>query len=280
MMAEIKFTKMVAAGNDFVVIDNRAQKIANSKLSLLAKEICGRKYGVGADGLLILEKSRNADVKMRIFNPDGSEPEMCGNGVRCAASYSARGQGRLRIQTRAGIIEAEVSKNKAKAKAKAKAEVKIKMLQPKDISLNFPIKINKRKITLNFINSGVPHAVIFVQGLDKIDVVNIGRQVRFHKKFLPQGTNVDFVQFIDDNNIRIRTYERGVEDETSACGTGVVAAALLSALHYSLFAIRRINVHTKDGEVLRVGFNRTDGKFRDVWLQGKANIVYSGVYYV
>ena len=178
----------------------------------------------------------------------------------------------IKIETKAGIIEAGVNRKTD--------EIKIKMTQPRDIRLGLPIKIGKRKIKVNFINTGVPHAVIFVEGLDKIDVVNIGRQIRFHKRFLPEGTNVDFVQIIDDNNIKIRTYERGVEDETLACGTGAVASALLYAIRYTLYAKQRINVCTKSGEVLKVELNKVNGKFKEVWLKGKARRVCSGVYYV
>ena len=283
MSAKLQFTKMVASGNDFIIIDQR-RCISVQKLESLAVKICNRKYGSGADGLLILQKSRKADVKMRIFNPDGSEPKMCGNGVRCVGLWlksdiSGQGQEKagknkktkiIRIATKAGLLKAKVNKDK----------VKIKMSQPKDIRLDLPIKIGKRIIKVNLINTGVPHAVIFVEGLDNINVVNIGRQIRFYRRFLPEGVNVDFVRIIDDNNIRLRTYERGVEDETLACGTGAVAAALLYAIRYTLCATNRINVQTKGGEILSVEFDRMNAKFRDVWLGGKARIVYSGVYYV
>jgi diaminopimelate epimerase len=276
MIKKIHFTKMVASGNDFIVIDRRRGSIQKPNLS--AVEVCDRKYGIGADGLLILEKSQNADIRMRIFNPDGSEPQMCGNAVKCVALYA--GRNRIKVQTKAGIIEARVSKNRH--------EAKIRMSRPENIKLDIAIKINKRTIRVNFINTGVPHVVIFAEGLDKIDVVNIGRQIRNYPRFLPEGTNVDFVQIIDDNNIKLRTYERGVEGETLACGTGAVAAALIYAVCYPpldfargrLSAKRKINVHTKGREVLKVDFNSINNKFKDVWLEGKARAVYSGVYYV
>lgn len=268
-MSAIKFTKVVASGNDFVIIQNY-----NRDLSKLAKTLCDRKYGIGADGLLVLGKSSRADFKMRIFNPDGSEAEMCGNGLRCAAlfsvKYSAFSVQKKKIESKAGILEAEVKG----------ARVKVKMTQPKNIKLNIPLKINNRKIKVNFIDTGVPHTVIFVEGLDKIDAANLGRQVRFHQKFMPRGTNVDFVEVIDKNNIKIRTYERGVEDETLACGTGSVAAALITAYSLPLTACNQINVHTKSGEVLKVYFDKIGKNKFDVWLKGRAKKIYKGVYHV
>jgi len=280
-MRQIDFTKMVASGNDFIIAE--LKNSTNSKqLKNLAKKTCDRKYGVGADGFLVLRKSKIADVKMRIFNPDGSEAEMCGNGARCIAlwvnairntSPAQAGKAQysiLKIETKAGIIESQVNGN----------NVKIKLTDPKDLRLDIPIKINNRPLKVNFINTGVPHTVIFVEGLDKIDVFNLGRQIRYHQKFKPAGTNVDFVEVLSDNSIKIRTYERGVEDETLACGTGVVASTLLYAIRYTLYATSLIEVHTKSGEILKVYFDRIDGKFTNVWLEGKTKIVYMGVYHV
>jgi len=267
----INFTKMVASGNDFVVLDQR-QRNPIPRLRTFAVQICDRKYGAGADGLLILEKSRRADMRMRIFNPDGSEPAMCGNGLRCVSLWlksKIKKSKVVRIETKAGIIDSKVNGQR----------VKIKMTEPQDIKLDLPIKISKRTIRVNFINTGVPHTVIFAHGVDRINVFSIGRQIRNHSRFLPKGTNVDFVQITDDNNIKIRTYERGVEDETLACGTGAVAAALIASYRLGASGQHRIDVHTKSGEALRVEFNRHGGKFKDVWLEGKASIVYEGIFY-
>ena len=215
---------MVASGNDFVVIE-RSQNPAINNPRILARSICDRKFGVGADGLLLLEKSKIADVRMRIFNPDGSEAKMCGNGARCSVLYIGRRN--TELETKAGIIQSQLKGN----------SVKIKLTEPKDLKLNLPIKVNNRTLQVNFINTGVPHTVIFVADLDKIDVINLGRQIRFHKRFAPQGTNVDFVEALSNKSIKIRTYERGVEDETLACGTGVVASALIT--NYQLPITRR-----------------------------------------
>lgn len=290
-MQKIDFTKMVASGNDFVVI---YLSFTIYRLPSLAKIICDRKYGIGADGLLVLEKSKVADIRMRIFNPDGTEAEMCGNGVCCVAllvnsKLKTLKQSKLRIKTKAGIIDSEVNG----------ANVKIKLINPSNIKLDIPIKINNRVLKINFINTGVPHAVIFVEGLDKIDIFNIGRQIRYHKRFMPKGTNVDFVELLTDKSIKVRTYERGVENETLACGTGAIASALITNYQLSRQECRdpeetqkqslhsgpitnygKINVHTKSGEVLKVYFNKVNDKFTDIWLEGKAKIVYKGVYYV
>ena len=275
-MKIINFTKMVASGNDFIVAEVRSQKSEVRSLSILAKKFCDRKFGIGADGLLFLEKSKIADIRMRVFNVDGSEAEMCGNGARCVALYSAREQRtdyrvqkKVKIETKAGIIESQVSGE----------NVRIKLTDPKDIKLNIPIRINNRSLKVNFINTGVPHTVIFVEGLDKIDVVTLGRQIRYHKAFAPRGTNVDFAEVLSNNYIKVRTYERGVEDETLACGTGAVASALLTTYNLQL-TTKKINVHPKSGEILKVYFDRQDGNFKNVWLEGKVKIVYTGVYYV
>lgn len=268
-MSVIKFTKAVASGNDFIIIEKH-----NHNLPKLAQVICDRKYGIGADGVLILGKSAKADFSMRIFNPDGSEAEMCGNGLRCAALFSVQRpthsvQKKL-IETKAGILETEVTDGR----------IKVGITAPKRVKLNIPLKINKRTIKVNFIDTGVPHTVIFVEGLDKIDLVNVGRQIRFHQRFMPRGTNVDFVEILDENNLKIRTYERGVEAETLACGTGSVATAIISILKEKYSAINGqkyiVKMHTRSGETLKIYFVQQDHKISDVYLEGKAKIVYQG----
>jgi len=270
---KINFFKLVASGNDFVVILSKERVFKNRLLPALAKKMCAPKYGIGADGLLVLEDSPVADIRMRIFNPDGSEAQMCGNGARCVSlyvhRYIAAASRKITLETKAGIIEAEVKKG----------NVKIKLTSPKDIKLDIPIILNQKKLKVHFINTGVPHTVVFSAGLDRIDVVGLGRLIRFHKKFLPQGTNVDFVEILSDDKIRIRTYERGVEDETFACGTGAVASAVLFVLRYGVLT-RKIKVLTKSKEILKVYFEKEGDKFKNVWLEGKAKVVYQGVYYV
>ena len=272
-MKKIEFTKMVGSGNDFVVVSQLAS-LPVSRLKKIAKNICQRKYGIGADGLLVLEKSRVADVRMRIFNADGSEAEMCGNGARCTALWqmaNGKWQKNLRIETKAGIIEARVSGE----------SVKIKLTDPVGYKEELPIEINGRIVKVNFINTGVPHIVIFVEGIDKIDVAGIGRVLRYHKAFAPAGTNVDFVEIIDNAHIRARTYERGVEDETLACGTGVAACAIVAALRSQAVSSRySINVKTQSTETLKVFFDRCGNKVNNVWLEGKVKAVYKGEYHV
>lgn len=265
MTDRINFTKMVASGNDFVLMHYLS---TGYNLSWLARKVCDRKFGIGADGLLILEPSKKADIRMRIFNADGSEAQMCGNGARCSALFT--GKKSTTIETKAGIIESLIRSN----------NVKIKLTEPKNLRLDMPITINGMISYINFINTGVPHAVIFVNNLDKIDVFRDGGKIRYHKKFAPGGTNVDFVKVLDKKSIKLRTYERGVEDETLACGTGAVASAVIASCKLGLLNHNTLKVITKSGELLRVCFDRTDNGFKNVWLEGAVNTAYKGVYYV
>lgn len=273
-MKKIEFTKVVASGNDFVVIHNCQLSVVSCQH--LAKEICNRKFGVGADGLLVLEKSKVADVKMRIFNVDGSEAEMCGNGARCVALWAKskiknQKSKIIGIETKAGIIEALVSGSR----------VRIKLTEPKDYTLGVPIQIKGRELKISSINTGVPHAVIFVEGIEQIDVSNLGRHIRYYECFAPSGTNVDFVEVVDRNTIKVRTYERGVEDETLACGTGAAAAAVVTGYRLGVRGYEnKINVITQGGETLRIYFKKDNDTISDVWLEGRARIVYKGEYYV
>lgn len=266
-MRNIKFTKMVAAGNDFIIAELRAK---NSELREVAKKICGRRYGAGADGLLLLEKSKKADFRMRIFNPDGSEPAMCGNGLRCAALYAHKNKiapRKMKIETLAGIQEAEVKDN----------IVKLKLSNPHGARLDMPVEIDKKKVAVHFINTGVPHAVLFVDKIDAVDVARLGRFIRNHPLFMPDGTNTDFVKAQKGSSISVRTYERGVEDETAACGTGAVASAIISSLVKKVKP--PVKVKTRSGETLKVDFKRADIIY-DVYLEGPARVVYNGAYLV
>lgn len=265
-MKTIKFSKMVATGNDFVIVDNRRSYLV-SRISHLAKKLCDRKLGIGADGLLLLEKSKCADFKMRIFNPDGSEPEMCGNGSRCIALYAKINRiasPNMSIETKAGILSAVV-RNKL---------VKINMTEPKDIRLGINIELDKKAYQLHYINTGVPHAVYFVNELGRADLFGIGRGVRYHNAFMPCGANADFVKVKKKNAILMRTYERGVEAETLACGTGAVASAIISSIIKGFNS--PIKVHAMGGDLTIYFKKKGKDKFSSVFLEGEAREVYWG----
>jgi diaminopimelate epimerase len=272
-MKKISFVKMVGSGNDFVIAEN-----LTGNLTQLARQICQRKTGVGADGLLALEKTRHANIRMRVINPDGSEAEMCGNGARCVAIYLKQVKKlkskKLSIETKAGQILAEVNNDNAK----------IKMSHPRDIKLDIPLTVNYRDIKVSFIDTGVPHVCVFVEAIENIDAAGIGRQIRFHKNFAPRGANVNFIEQVDKNFIKVRTYERGVENETLACGTGSVASAIITFLKWQSQKIKpgrfAVKVLTLSTDTLQVSFDYKEGKVSNVWLEGPAKIVYKGEYNV
>jgi len=271
----LSFYKLQASGNDFVLINNQKLTFKTAQLKKIARAICRRRFGAGGDGLLVIEPSSNADFKMRIFNPDGTEPEMCGNGARCASLWAGlefkTKNKNLSFETKAGAILTQLSAKKTSA------QVKIKMSTPSQLKLNMPVKVLGRTIKVNYINTGVPHAVIFVEGLDKIDVESLGKAIRFHKKFKPQGTNVDFVEVLAKDYIKIRTYERGVEAETLACGTGIVAGAIITCCQLGVNGCKlRVKVLAKSGEVLKVYLDKKEDCIENVWLEGKASLVYKG----
>lgn len=282
-MKQIDFYKFEAAGNDFILIDRRKfLKNKNKRsLSLITKRCCRRKEGIGADGMLFIESAKKDDFKMRIFNSDGSEAEMCGNGARCAAFWKLLGS-KKKIETvfttEAGAIKAGLKAGAKLTQKTAKADIRIKITRPFGLKQDLPVEVFGKKIKVNFINTGVPHVVIFVDSLNLIDVSGIGRVIRFHKLFSPQGVNVNFVELKKANKLQVRTYERGVEAETLACGTGSVAAAFVYACkkRFGGNLIKKATLKTKGGQVLKVFFNYQENEIKDVWLEGGVSLVYRG----
>lgn len=262
----LKFTKLVGTGNDFVLIDRRrGEKISRAQGARLARELCERKHAIGADGLLVLEPSQKADFRMRIFNPDGSEAEMCGNGSRCAALYVVgKARGQVSFETLAGRLEATIHGN----------VVKVKLPNPHTFRRGLEAIVCGRTLTLHAIVASVPHAILFVENLEKFDVECWGEAIRHHRLFKPRGTNADFVKVRGKQFIEIRTYERGVEGETLACGTGSVASALVTA-HLKGFS-SPISVLTRRGERLKIYFRREGDTFKEVYLEGKVSRVFEG----
>ena len=266
MKKDLEFTKMEGAGNDFILVDDR--RGALKKPADIAKRLCDRKRSVGSDGLIVLGRSRSADIRMRIFNSDGSEADMCGNGVRCLARFANDrkvARQRLSIESGAGIIQAEVKKN---------GIVKVRLSDPKDLDLDFSIAAAGRHFDAHFINTGVPHTVIPVEDVRKADVQKWGEAVRYHARFAPRGTNANFIQFLGPGRIAARTYERGVEGETLSCGTGSAASALVAAAvkNYS----SPVKIETKSGQTLTIHFTRDSGSFRDVYLEGPVTVCFEG----
>ena len=262
----LRFTKMNGAGNDFILFDNRTGGVDLDRNQIA--QLCDRHRGIGADGILLLEKPTNrADFRMRYFNADGGEAEMCGNGARCFARFAnklAGQQGKISFETPAGVISAELKGDL----------VTLRMTEPTDLRLNVDLPMAAGNKTVHFINSGVPHVVIPVSKIDGADVRRDGAAIRHHKMFSPNGTNVNFIEKRGPNKIAIRTYERGVEDETLACGTGIVASALIFAA--SEKSNSPITVLARGGDELQVGFDKVEGGFRNVTLTGPAEFVFEG----
>ena len=266
----IPFYKMSGCGNDFIVIDNRShivdQVIERIDIAQFVADVCARKMSVGADGVILIEDSPQVDFKWRFYNSDGSNAEMCGNGARCAARFAylnGLAEAQMAFETDAGIVKAHVYDD----------QVKVKLSDPFDLKMDVPLELQAGSVKVNCLNTGVPHVVIQVEDLASIDVVGLGREIRENQFFAPAGTNVNFIADQAQNAITVRTYERGVEDETLACGTGAVAGAIVAAVKRKW--VPPIKVKTRSGGLLDVHFQMQAERFSDVYLQGDARVIYN-----
>ena len=262
----LEFTKTNGAGNDFVMIDNRdgSRSLSHDQISRL----CDRHRGIGGDGLIALEGTPDLP-RMRYYNADGGEAEMCGNGARCFARFAARLHGKtageITFDTMAGRITAELLPDD---------RVRLLMSESHSLQLAHSLRIEGLDLEVHSLNTGVPHAVVFVTDLQTTPVVPWGRALRHHPRFAPAGTNANFAQVLSPGSLAIRTYERGVEDETLACGTGVVASVLI--YHHRSQAPSPISVQVKGGDTLEVGFELENGHPKEVTLSGPADFVFEG----
>ncbi|MFC2061854.1 diaminopimelate epimerase [Elusimicrobiota bacterium] len=267
-----KFTKVEAGGNDFILIDRIKAASSDIDWSKAVQSLCKRKTGIGADGVLLLEKDAEHDFVMRIFNPDGQEVEMCGNGARCSAYYYSLKENadNVNFSTIAGIMRAEIGANKM---------VKLSLPDPTGTEIDILIKLEDKEMSVSYINTGVPHVIVETDKIDALDVEKMGRSIRYNERFAPEGTNADFVQVTGKSSLDVRTYERGVEEETLACGTGVIASAVIESLRGKVSP--PVKVKTRGGEILKVYFSKKDEedlltRVYNIKLEGKVNRVYEG----
>jgi len=264
-MENIDFYKMSGSGNDFIIIDNRKRIVDEAGLMNFVANVCRRKMSVGADGLILIENADAVDFKWRFFNSDGSVAEMCGNGARCAARFAyIKGIAgtEMSFETEAGIIHAKVAKD----------QVKIKMPDPTDLKTDYALELENSTLSVSSVNTGVPHVVVEADNIDDIEVVKLGREIRFHDVFDPAGTNVNFVCLQNDDIVAIRTYERGVEDETLACGTGAIACAIV--ISYKKKIKSPVKVMTRSKGYLYIYYKVKQDRFYDIFLEGDARIIY------
>jgi len=255
---KIPFTKMHGAGNDFILIDDRALTFPVSDKAFLVR-IGSRRTGVGCDGIILIQPSEVADLQMRFFNPDGGEQDMCGNGARCFARWAFdRGAAprKMKIETRAGLVCAEVLGD----------QIRLILTDPTDWRMNIDAGLAG---PVDFVNTGVPHVVVRVDDLENMDISTVGKRLREHESFAPEGTNANFVKVEEDGTLSVRTYERGVEAETLACGTGATAAALVAAKHG--WASLPVAVHCAGGYDLVI-----DSSASATTLTGGAEVVFDG----
>jgi diaminopimelate epimerase len=262
----IHFWKMHGAGNDFILVDDRAQTFPADDTAWL-QSIGARKTGVGCDGIILIQPSETADFRMRFFNPDGSEADMCGNGARCVARLACEigaAPSSMTIETLAGRLHAHAQGD----------QVLLHMTEPRDWRLEATLDLPGETVAYGLVNTGVPHAVTEVADLASYDVQGRGRLMRRHQAFAPDGANANFVQVTGPQALRVRTYERGVEAETLACGTGIVAAALVMTLAGRVVA--PVEVIPTGGDRLVVNFERTGDEVRKVTLRGPAVHVFAG----
>ena len=255
---KIEFYKYQGTGNDFIILDNRR----NNNDNITAREVnflCHRRFGIGADGLMLLNEKAGFDFEMKYFNSDGNPSSMCGNGGRCIVRFASTigiRKSKYHFDAVDGEHEAEIDLN---------GDVRLKMKDVNDVEYSFSHYV---------LNTGSPHYVKNVPDIQDVDVVEEGRDIRNSREFEKEGINVNFIEVLDDDTIYVRTYERGVEDETLSCGTGVTASALVSAHNDNGF--NRVEVKTKGGK-LSVEFDKTgEMEFRNIWLCGPAEFVFKG----
>ncbi len=266
-METIAFQKFSGCGNDFIIIDNRSGHIDEHRLHQLVIGACRRKLSVGADGFILVENSEKADFRWRFFNADGSVAEMCGNGARCVARFAwlnGIAGPKLSFQTLAGLVSATVEGNL----------VRVRMPEARDLALDEPLQAADAVLSVSRIHTGVPHAVVFVNDLEDVDVVGLGRVIRHHAHYGPAGTNVNFVCCGADGSLSVRTYERGVENETLACGTGAVASAIVAGIRFGLRP--PVAVTTRSTGVLTIHYRSESGRFLDIDMSGDARLVCRG----
>lgn len=281
MIEKIYFTKMSGAGNDFIVIDESKYPDFSLNPSIISK-LCDRRNGIGADGVITLSDLNNYDFKMDYYNADGSTKTLCGNGARCAIKFA---QLTNRLKNGKALF---VSNNESySGEILDNEKVKFNLNKPKNIQSNLDINVAGQNLNYYFSDTGSPHVVIkiedirkdpkdkksFYTEIDKVPVVGIGKEIRYHKNFSPGGTNVNFIKIVN-NKIEIRTYERGVEDETLACGTGAVASAIVASLFNELKP--PIVLITRGRDELVVDFKFENSEIKNLCLSGPAKIIYSG----
>ncbi len=265
-MNRLAFWKMHGAGNDFILFDDRSPSVPSDNRAWLAA-IASRRTGVGCEGIILLQNADEADVRMRFFNPDGRPAEMCGNGARCAArlAYDLGMAGaNMTLVTDAGLIRAAVED----------ASVRLDLTAPQDVVPQQDLELAGQTLSIGRANTGVPHVVLEVDRVDEVEVVETGRAIRHQRLFEPAGTNVNFVQQLAPGLLAMRTYERGVEAETGACGTGAVAAAIIMAARGHVHS--PVRTTTRSGDTLTVAFRHEGTRFSGVTLTGPDVYVYQG----
>jgi diaminopimelate epimerase len=263
---DFEFTKMHGAGNDFILVDDRGGVFPAGNAGWL-RSIAARRTGIGCEGIILVQLSDNADFRMRFYNPDGGEVEMCGNGARCVARFACDhgiAPPEMTFDTVAGPVRAEVQDD----------TVRLFVTPPADWRLEQELTLGDQTMAYGFVNSGVPHVVVEVDDLDAVDVMAMGSAIRRHKAFRPAGTNANFIHVEGSDALRIRTYERGVEAETLACGTGIVAGALMAGRLGRVTP--PVRVTSAGGDILEVDYRVTDDGAEDVTLTGPAVHVYEG----
>ena len=261
----MQFSKYEGCGNDFLIFDNRENGFVVSKDQITY--LCNRKMGIGADGVILLENSSQADFRMRIFNADGSEAEMCGNGIRCLFKFIQE----LGYSEESYLIETMEKDLRVSAQD---GEVSVEMANPYDIRWNQHLLVGDTSYLVHSMNTGVPHAVIFSDCLQELDVNQLAPPIRCHASFQPKGSNVNFASIQTNGIVKVRTFERGVEAETLACGTGATATAIIAARLYGLE--QPIKVQTASDKILKVQFVEDNQQIHQVTLAGPANFIFRG----
>jgi len=280
-MNNISFVKMSGAGNDFIVFDRKI----NPNLTLnstLIKNLCDRRNGIGADGIITISDNGKNDFIMEYFNADGSTGSLCGNGSRCAIKFAS-----LSGRTKNRHVNFIAGDKLYSGQIIDKDKIKFNLNEPEDLKLNFNVTAFRQSISVNYINTGSPHVVININNivknpeepglyftdLNEVPVIEIGSEIRFLSEFAPEGTNVNFIT-IEKDKVVIRTYERGVENETHSCGTGSAASAIIASIKYGIKP--PVILLTKGGDELIVDFLRNENKIKNLSLTGPAKVVYTG----